>query len=93
VATLFFRQGTASAVPQGHFRTARHFERSDPAFSCARFLGAGSRREKSLFVFFRSLPDICFPQEFIDTAIVALVDFFRSEVRLASRETPLRSQI
>jgi hypothetical protein len=29
---------------------ARHSERSDPAFSCARLLCAGSRREESLFV-------------------------------------------
>jgi hypothetical protein len=33
----------------GQSRT-RHSERSDPAFSCARFLGTGSRREQSLFV-------------------------------------------
>jgi hypothetical protein len=50
------RQGTVSTVPgQDSSPRARHFERSDPVFSGASFLGAGSRREKSLFVLFPSL--------------------------------------
>jgi hypothetical protein len=46
-----FQGGAFGAPPHN----TRHSVRSDPAFSSARFLGTGSRREESLFVFFRSL--------------------------------------